>query len=305
MRIRWSKQAIISEIYDIAYIRSGDSSLFDEVPKLNSKYVREKYPKLFQAALRHFGSYGAAVEAAGFVYEKIRREKIRSQKQIIKEIQQMISKEPLNHNYVREKHPTLFSEARRYFGSWPNAIEATKNYLHINLDYEKIKKWHKKWSKEIIISEIKRLKEEGKDLSITSIRKSYPTLELAVRAPNRFDSWKNAVIAAGFDYEEITNKQIKIGREITQRKKLALKNLEQLHKEGRIDQEIFGESIEVGILADKEEDLAVMSKELRNMVRKSGYVGAINFQIKYKGEIDKDLYSCSILPVKFIPDEKA
>jgi len=302
MQISWSKEVIITEIYDIAY---RDSNFFAEVPKLNSKYVREKYPKLFQAAQRYFGSYGAAVEAAGFDYEKIRKRKMGSQKQVIKEIQGMISKEPLYPDYVKKKHPALFIKARRYFGSWKDAIEATKEYLNINLDYEKIKKIHKKWSKENIASEIQRLYEEGKDLSVTSIRKSYPTLLWAAKKSFRFGSWENAVSAAGLDYEEIKSKQRKTGNKITQRKRLASKKLEELYKTEETGKELFGERLEVGILADKEEDLAVMKKELRNMAKKSGYESAINFQVKYKGKIGKEkLYSCSALPVKFIPNDK-
>lgn len=302
MRIDWSKGKVISGIYDIAY---RDSSFFTEVPEnLNSKYVKENYPKLFQAAQRHFGSYGTAVDAAGFDYEKIRKRKIGSQKQVIKEIQGMISKEPLHPCYVKKKHPALFSGARRHFGSWKDAIEATKNYLNINLDYEKIKKINKKWSKEIIINEIKKLKKEGENLSLTSIRKSYPALEWAAKRQFRFGSWKNAVNAAGIDYEEITGEQRKIGNNITQRKRLALKNLEQSYKKGEIDKEIFGERLEVGVIADKEDDLTVMKKELRNMAKKSGYESAINFQIIYEEKIDEEkLYSCNILPVKFISDD--
>lgn len=299
MQIKWSKQTIISEIYNIAH---RDSSFFAEVPKLDSEYVREKYPKLFRATLRHFGSYEAAVEAAGFNYEKIRKTKKRSQEQIIKEIQKMIFKEPLNHDYVRKNHLALFCAAKKYFGSWPNAIKTVKKRLNIDLDYEKIKGVHRRWSKEGIVSEIQRLYEEGKNLNMTSIKKLYPELVWAAQKSNYFGSWKNAVKATGLNYEGITNEQRKIGTE----KRLALKKLEQLHKERRINQEIFGERLEIGILADKEENIECMKKEIRNMAKESGYENAIDFQINYIEGINEDkLYSCSMLPVKFIPDEKA
>ncbi|MBT7706783.1 hypothetical protein HN747_05055 [archaeon] len=58
-RIKWSKELIIEEIKKI------------DLVNLNSTSVKASNPKLFRAAQRHFGSWGAAIAAAGFDYEKI------------------------------------------------------------------------------------------------------------------------------------------------------------------------------------------------------------------------------------------
>ena len=58
-RITWSPELIITEIKKL------------DLSKLNSASVKVSDNKLFRAAQRHFGSWGAAIEAAGLDYEKI------------------------------------------------------------------------------------------------------------------------------------------------------------------------------------------------------------------------------------------
>ena len=54
--------------------------------RLNSHYYATTYPDVYAAAERLFGSWKAAIEAAGLDYSKIRRYKRWSREKVIKQI---------------------------------------------------------------------------------------------------------------------------------------------------------------------------------------------------------------------------
>ena len=60
-RYRWTDNKIVDSIKDLGQT------------KCYSTYVKQTNGALWKAAQRHFGSWGAAVEAAGFDYETIIR----------------------------------------------------------------------------------------------------------------------------------------------------------------------------------------------------------------------------------------
>jgi len=102
------------------------------------------YQKLVSAAVRYFGSWGAAVAAAGIDYSAIRRRSqcARSQKvtkwscdRIAEEIKGLVdSGENLAAATARSNHPALFSAAvsPRYFGSWRDALTS------LGVDYDSL-----------------------------------------------------------------------------------------------------------------------------------------------------------------------
>ncbi len=59
MRRTWSRAKIIARI--------------QQLPQQNSAYAQKEYNPLWKAAVRYFGSWKAAVEAAGFDYAAVRR----------------------------------------------------------------------------------------------------------------------------------------------------------------------------------------------------------------------------------------
>ena len=101
--------------------------------------------KLTSAAIRYFGSWRAAVEAAGIDYERVaalgkqrRSEKITkwTKESILEEIRRLNEAgEDLTSTVVRRKYLSLYATARRkdHFGSWANALEAA------GIDYASLK----------------------------------------------------------------------------------------------------------------------------------------------------------------------
>jgi hypothetical protein len=61
----------------------------------------------------------------------------------------------------------------------------------------------RKWTAESIIAAIRRLHDEGADLSPTGIRRTHSALFSSARSKSHFGSWRAAVAAAGLDYSQI------------------------------------------------------------------------------------------------------
>jgi hypothetical protein len=106
--------------------------------------------------------------------------------------------EPLNSHYYAVNYPDVYAAAERMFGGWQYAIESC------GLDYEKIRKY-KRWSKEKVLDEIKRLKAEKHSLNSKTIQQTQRPLYLA--ALRRFKSWGNALEAAGLNYKKIRKRR--------------------------------------------------------------------------------------------------
>lgn len=59
------------------------------------------------------------------------------------------------------------------------------------------------WTKDKLIETIKRLNDEGVDLSPTSIQKTHGALFSSARSRSHFGNWRDAVQAAGLEYDDI------------------------------------------------------------------------------------------------------
>lgn len=106
--------------------------------------------------------------------------------------------EPLNSHYYAVNYPDVYAAAERMFGGWQYAIESC------GLDYDKIRKY-KRWSKDKVMEEIKRLKEEKQSLNSKHIQQEQRPLYLA--SLRRFKSWGGALEAAGIDYKKIRQRR--------------------------------------------------------------------------------------------------
>ncbi len=176
---RWSREEVLRAIRDLS---SGGK-------QLNSGYIARNYPALAYAGRRYCGSWEDAVKAAGFDYESIRRKSFWNRQKIVKQIRELKTRgEPLNVSAAEVKHGGLVGAAAVYFGSWRQAIEAA------GFNYLKIKR-QKEWSKQEIVSEIRRMRREGVELRTTiPVRRRYRTLHAA--AIRYFGSWAAAMKAA-------------------------------------------------------------------------------------------------------------
>jgi len=119
-----------------------------------------------------------------------KRLKIRTKEEFISELRRLskLNKKYLNYSYLRElKRHDLLVEAVKYFGGWREAVKAAG-----------FRPVQKGWTKEEIISEIKRIVYE-----IGYIPKSKEVIKLgyiglSTAARRRFGGWTNALVEAGF-----------------------------------------------------------------------------------------------------------
>lgn len=111
----------------------------------------------------------------------------------------------LNAIAVMENNVKLYGAARTHFGSWQNAINAA------GLDYNEINHKIKEvsWSKDIIAAEIQKIANEGGSLRSDYVQKNNTKLHSA--AQRYFNSWREAIEYAGFNYDNI--KKIKWTKE--------------------------------------------------------------------------------------------
>jgi hypothetical protein len=117
---RWSPEEVVREL-------RAESDL-------SAKHVQKTNSSLYGAALRHFKSWRAAVEAAGFDYHLVARRQIPgywTKELIIGKIKEL---SPKNSNYARKHHASLYNAALRRFKSWKAAVEAS------GIDYDTVKK---------------------------------------------------------------------------------------------------------------------------------------------------------------------
>lgn len=194
----WSREVVTKEI----------QRLSKECQDLRHNAIAGKNSRLVSAAIRYFGSWGAAVAAAGFDYSSIRREsqlaraaKITkwSHERINEEIRKLVeSGECLAAATVRQNSPALFSAAvsPRYYGSWREALTAN------GIDYDAILDQSRASGSRVgeargtraIARKLRLMAGENEPLSGAEAQARYP--RLYKRAVSRFGSWEAATKAA-------------------------------------------------------------------------------------------------------------
>ena len=93
---------------------------------------------------------------------------------------------------IAKSYPSLYVKACKAFGSWRNVVEAC------GLDYESSRN-NKKWTRDRIVREIKKIGTDGGCLRPSFLRKSGMT-KLVSAAEYHFGSWRRAVETCGLDY---------------------------------------------------------------------------------------------------------
>lgn len=134
---------------------------------------------LVMAARKFFGSWHAAVTAAGLTPTKPRRSW--STQSVLEEIQ---ARHRQGLSLTQQANPTLASVAAHRFGNWNNAllaagIEPKKRFSH--------------WSKERVLLELNDLQQQdgGRPIAFPKVR------HLAHAARQHFGSWNAAMVEAG------------------------------------------------------------------------------------------------------------
>ena len=116
----------------------------------------------------------------------------RREDRVITEIREIFRPGAEKPSNIAKKHSALYLRACKVFGSWRSALEAS------GIDYESSRN-NKKWTRQRIMSEIKRLSEGAGSLRPSVLRKSGMTA-LVSAADYHFGSWKKAVESSGVEY---------------------------------------------------------------------------------------------------------
>ncbi len=185
---RWSQESIGLEI----------RRMFEAGENLTYSNIAREQVALLRAAARYFGSWRGAVEFAGLNYDDIRRYKTWSRDRIVERIRELHEGgEDLSWRHVSTNiDPQLAAAAtkRKHFGSWREAVSAA------GLDYGIIRRY-REWDESTIKAKLHEMHEQGIDLNAKSMEDYDITLITAAR--RRFDSWDQALTAAGLDYKQI------------------------------------------------------------------------------------------------------
>ena len=195
-RHRWSKERIVAEI----------RRLHEQGIPLHMASVRKVFSSLVATACsrKYFGSWRAAVEAAGFDYDQVLRIKRWTKEKVIEEIRRLAeSGGDLRPSVVMRNTQTLLAAARKFFGSWREAVIAA------GIDYDQYvhQRRHQRveQDKQQILDRIRQLYQEGRIEELSGAWRYH--LSLFRKARHRFGSWRKAIEMAGLNYEEIVQRQ--------------------------------------------------------------------------------------------------
>ncbi|MHC4480631.1 MAG: homing endonuclease associated repeat-containing protein [Planctomycetota bacterium] len=180
---KWSKEKIIGAIQQ-AHEEGADLS-WTNVTK------RKQYSALAYAAIRdnQFGSWDAALEAAGLDPADVRRYESWHEEKILRRVKERSrARKPLNSKAMQDEDSKLFNAALNYFGGWDKALEAA------GIAPDDVYK-RRRWSADIIKEEVKALNRAGEDLAAPNMRKNHSSLYSA--ACKYFGSWTAAREACG------------------------------------------------------------------------------------------------------------
>lgn len=125
-----------------------------------------------------------------------------TRKSIIAEINRLHeADEPLNYSAAESNHLNLVRAAAWHFGTWRHAVESA------GVNYESLSRYQR-WSKGRIVERIRELHQQKQDLNWRAVSTHVdPPLAAAALRANGFKSWREAVVAAGIDFDNVARYQ--------------------------------------------------------------------------------------------------
>jgi hypothetical protein len=155
-------------------------------------------PAIHANMKKYFGSYRAAVEAAGIDYEEIRVIALTEQwtpAKVLERIRKLHRKRPLTSTGdIRRRDSRLYDRCHHYFGGVVPAVEAA------GIPYARLTaRRSRQWTKQSVIRTIQVLHDNGSSLRPSSLSGQLDgqANKLLAAATECFGSWKGAVRAAG------------------------------------------------------------------------------------------------------------
>ena len=180
---KWTRERIIEALR--AANDAGEDLSWTSVTRNRS------YSALAYAAIRdkQFGSWDAALAAAGIAPEGVRRYEAWNEERVVREVKSRRRRgEPLNSKAMQDGASKLFNAALNYFGGWDKALQAA------GIDPDAVYK-RRRWTPELIKREIRSLNKAGEDLAAPSMRRNHSPLYSA--ACKHFGTWTAARTACG------------------------------------------------------------------------------------------------------------
>jgi len=185
----WTPQRVLSELR-----RSHDAG-----QPLAYSQVQRRAPPLAWAARKFFGTYGKAVEAAGFDYSEVRRDaRVWTPERIIQILHELYrGGADMRSSQVNERLPGLESAARTCFGSYRGAIVAA------GLHYPPLR-IPPGWTAQRVLQELRDRYARGEELRYSRVLKTDP--KLATAAKYHYQSYGAAVRKAQIDYRYVARR---------------------------------------------------------------------------------------------------
>ncbi len=154
--------------------------------------IRARDSGLLDAAMRHFGSWRAAVVSAGLAYPRRNPPRKWPREKILQEIRRRSGKGlSVRSTEIQKECRGLGAAGQREFGNWPRAVFAA------GVPYpRRIGGW--KWPRERILTEIRDRAARKMNVSNGAIKAAAGGLWWAGR--REFGTWRGAVEAAGVAY---------------------------------------------------------------------------------------------------------
>lgn len=180
---KWSNETIIQEIREL-HSRGVDLSF--------RAMALSQHNAMVYAAIRpkYFGSWKAALEAAGLESEEIYRYRSWEETDILEEIRRLkVEGADLSSKAMDESSNRLIATARRRFGNWGRALERA------GINYDEIRR-RKRWTRETLVEGILELKRQGIPLITPEVKRANPSLFAAACKKHFFGTWKKALKAA-------------------------------------------------------------------------------------------------------------
>ncbi len=175
--------------------------------KLNARGLEkgpDKDSALLWSGRKKFGGWREAIEAAGISFDDIsliRAGRYQTPEAVIAEIQRRENNGlPVISSKVRAgEHAdyALISNARKFFGSWTDALSAA------GLDTTDICRTVKYPDKQDVIDGIQKRAREGLPLHVSGLRSEHSDRPLYKAGCRLYGSWEAAIQAAGLDYNKI------------------------------------------------------------------------------------------------------
>lgn len=187
---------------------------------ISSLAIKKEDTPLYKAARTHFGSYEAALIAAGFDPRKILQHKEYSDLEITLKIIELHSRgEDLNCRHLSKSASNdlkkMVQTVERHRGGWEEAVNKA------GIDYTPYRRREKDWDREKVLQRIKILQDRGEPLNAQAVPSS-----LHHAAYRYVGGWDSALLACGINPEEVRLNKKPLSREEI------LERIKQIHEGG-------------------------------------------------------------------------